>query len=250
MAWRDFKGQGPLRNSYEAQVLRRCRPPSTFRWVQHTGGPMAEPRLKGPLESGGALGPKPRRIMIYRIPTRVLAHRAALLALPCLAILLPLALAWPSLLGAQIPASQRQPRLLTDLRAVLDTGVVLQDRNGDRVVDNLELQILLSPEPTEAEVAAAANLAARFGYETSATDLGLVGRAESRQVHRSPVFLVGDGAVEGAGLPGGSHGLLEGLAPGQGVLTNLPAGGNFAEGALAVVGYDATGLLAVAGYLS
>ncbi|MCJ7630274.1 MAG: hypothetical protein MUO50_18015, partial [Longimicrobiales bacterium] len=127
--------------------------------------------------------------MIYRNPTRVLAHRAALLAPPSLAVLLPLVLAWPSLLGAQIPASQRQPRPLTDLRAVLDTGVVLQDRNGDRVVDDLELQILLSPQPTEAEVAAAANLAARFGYETSATDLGIVGRAEPRQVHRSPVFL-------------------------------------------------------------
>ena len=161
-----------------------------------------------------------------------------------------LALAGPSLLGGQTPIPSGEPKVLTDLRTVLDTGVVLQDRNGDRIVDGLELRILLSPEPTEAEVAAAANLAARFGYETSATDLGLAGRAGDRQVYRSPVFLVGKGALDAAGLTAEFQGALAGLAPGQGVLAHLPVGEAFSSGALAVVGYDATGLLTAAGYLS
>jgi len=187
--------------------------------------------------------------MTHRNPTRGLTRFRALLVLPAL-VLPALALAGPSLLGGQTPTPSGEPKALTDLRTVLDTGVVLQDRNGDRIVDGLELRILLSPEPSEAEVAAAANLAARFGYETSATDLGLAGRAGARQVYRAPVFLVGKGALDAAGLTGEFQGALAGLAPGQGVMAHLPVGGAFSSGALAVVGYDATGLLTAAGYLS
>ena len=99
--------------------------------------------------------------MTYRKSTRILAHLRALLFLPALV------LAGPSFLGGQTPAPPGQPQALTDLRMVMDTGVVLQDRNGDRVVDDLELRILLGPEPTEAEVAAGANLAARLACPMS-----------------------------------------------------------------------------------
>ena len=187
--------------------------------------------------------------MTHRNPTRGLAHFRALLVLPALAFS-ALALAAPSLLGGQTSIPSGGPQALTDLRTVLDTGVVLQDRNGDGIVDDLELRILLSPGPTESEVAAAANLAARFGYESSATDLGLAGRAGARQVYQSPVFLVGKGAVDAAGMTGEFQGALAGLAPGQGVLAHVPVGGAFSSGALAVVGYDASGLLTAAGYLS
>ena len=84
----------------------------------------------------------------------------------------------PSLSGQE---AATEPPTLTDLRAFADTGVVLQDRNGDEVVDFVDVKILLSPWPLEAEVAAAANLAARLGYETSAVDLGMVGQADARQ---------------------------------------------------------------------
>lgn len=156
----------------------------------------------------------------------------------------------PAALTAQSGPTSGEASLLSDLRAALDTGVVLQDRNGDRVVDDLELRILLGLNPTEAEVAAAANVAARFGYETSATDLGLGGRAGTRQIFQSPVVLIGGGAVDAAGLPGGSARFLEGLAPSQGVLAHVPAGNPFRYGAIVVAGYDATGLLEAAGYLS
>src|SRR5215510_8461726 len=53
-------------------------------------------------------------------------------------------------------------------------GVVLQDRNGDGVVDFINARIALAPEPSDAELAAAADIAARLGFETSAMDLPLV----------------------------------------------------------------------------
>ncbi len=188
--------------------------------------------------------PRTPTIMTYLTSQRVVAPIRTLLVFPTIALV------GPALLGGQTPPASGSPQTLTDLRAVLDTGVVLQDRNGDGVVDDLELQILLSSEPTEGEVAAAANLGARFGYETSATDLGLTGRASSGRVYGSPVVLVGERALTDVGLPGGARGILEGLAPGQGVVSHLPSGATFASGAVAVAGYDATGLLTAAGYLS
>ncbi len=117
-------------------------------------------------------------------------------------------------------------------------------------MDGLDLRLLLAPDPTETEVAAAANLAARFGFETSATDLGLAGVAGAVGDRGFPVVLVGAGAVDEVGLPGGSAEMLRGLAPGQGVLSGIAADGSFPRGGLALAGYDATGLMAAAGYLS
>jgi hypothetical protein len=166
------------------------------------------------------------------------------------------------------------PAVLRDLRSLLDTGVVLQDRNGDGVVDFVDVSILLPPASGEAEVAAAANIAARLGFETGAMNLGLAVPAQARGAYPGPVILVGAGALEAAGVavgaeaPGGARGsgvrgapgaagqtagareLLAGLAPGQGVLAHLPPGGAFASSGVAVVGYDATGLLEASAYLS
>lgn len=155
-----------------------------------------------------------------------------------------------SSLNGQTTEGPAEPSGLTDLRTVLDTGVVLQDRNGDQVIDDLDFRILLAPDPTEAEVASASNLAARFGFETSATDLGLWDRAGSRAGYQSPVFLVGRGALEASGLGLEAREHMAGLGPGQGALVHLPAGAQFSGGGVAVVGYDASGLLEAAGYLS
>jgi hypothetical protein len=143
-----------------------------------------------------------------------------------------------------------QAFVFRDLRSVLDTGLALQDRNGDGVVDFLDTRILFSSHPTEAEVAAASNLAARLGYETSAMDLGIAGAVDGQRRYAAPVILVGAGAVEGAGLAGHTDPLRGGLAPGQGLLAYLPAGGTLEAGGVAVVGYDATGLLEAASYFS
>jgi len=180
--------------------------------------------------------------------------------LPVAALRMPLAIAlgplliafaillMPSPLSGQEAISE--PPTLTDLRAFADTGVVLQDRNGDEVVDFVDVKILLSPWPLEAEVAAAANLAARLGYETSAVNLGMAGEAGVRQRYSSPVVVIGTRAVDAAGLADDSSPLRGGLAPGQGALAYMEPVGMFQGGVVAIAGYDATGLLEASAYLS
>src|SRR5262245_14390444 len=50
-------------------------------------------------------------------------------------------------------------------------GVVFQDRNGDGAVDFVDARIALAEHPTAGELAAAADVAARLGFETSAMNL-------------------------------------------------------------------------------
>ncbi len=150
-----------------------------------------------------------------------------------------------------------QPVLLTaqdgegtddrDLSSVFELGYDLRDLNGDGIVDQVWSRVLLPPEPSEAEVAAASNLAARLGFETVSTDLGLIGAAAAGSDR--PVLVVGDRALAltGAALV---VGVLRGLAPGQGALVHLEPNGTLTEGGVAIVGYDATGLLAAATYLA
>jgi len=152
--------------------------------------------------------------------------------------------------GATPPTTGVEEASLRDLRGILDTGLILQDTNDDDVVDFVATRILLPPSPTESEVAAAANLAARLGYETSAMDLGLSGTAGTRRRYPEPVILVGIGAVEAAGMADHADPIRGGLAPGQGIVAYLPAVGGLSRGGVALVGYDATGLLSAAEYLS
>src|SRR5206468_6289190 len=53
-------------------------------------------------------------------------------------------------------------------------GVVFQDRNGDGAVDFVNARIVLPENPTASELSAAADVAARLGFETSAMDLPVV----------------------------------------------------------------------------
>src|SRR5687767_10314571 len=80
-------------------------------------------------------------------------------------------------LAAQTPPTASQPR---DLRNILASGYLLQDRNQDDVVDFVRARIVLPARPSEAEIAAAANLAARLGFETSALNLGLAASDDER----------------------------------------------------------------------
>src|SRR6185369_13806259 len=53
-------------------------------------------------------------------------------------------------------------------------GVVFQDRNGDGAIDFVDARLVLGERPSSAELAAAADIAARLGFETSAMDLPMV----------------------------------------------------------------------------
>src|SRR5262245_61828958 len=72
--------------------------------------------------------------------------------------------------GYTQPAAPARP----DISAFFKPGVVFQDRNGDGVVDFVDARVALAESPTAGELAAAADVAARLGFETSAMDLPVV----------------------------------------------------------------------------
>ena len=167
----------------------------------------------------------------------------------------------PSVASAQAAADSIVPP--SDIRDVFATGYMLEDRNSDQVVDFVNVRIVLPASPREAHVTAAANLAARLGYETSALNLGLAeqeGAGSNR--YDVPVILIGGGAGEdGASAATGGAGRNPGiddprangtarLAPGQGSISFLPESERLTRGGIRITGYDATGLIAAAAYAS
>jgi zinc carboxypeptidase len=132
-------------------------------------------------------------------------------------------------------------------------GVVFQDRNGDGAIDFVNARVALSDHPSSGELAAAADVAARLGFETSAMDLPLrparaesvEGRARSEQaapVNEQPTVYVGARSLAGTGVTadflGGS-----GLKAGDGLVCAFSAG---AGPAIAVLGGDDNGVSAAA----
>jgi hypothetical protein len=143
--------------------------------------------------------------------------------------------------------SAQEATPVADVRALFASGSMLRDRNGDGINDDVAVRIVVPANAGEAEFVAAANLAARLGYETSALDLGLLLRDDGARTFDMPVLFVG--GSETAGGPGATRGVgAGGLAPGQGVLLPIPRAGRFGGGGARILGYDATGLLAVAAY--
>ena len=132
-------------------------------------------------------------------------------------------------------ARGQSPSVVTGLDEVYRTGAFLQDRNGDAVIDFLAAGILLGASPTDDEIAAAADIAARFGFETMAMDLP-IGRARQTD----PVVAIGPAGVLRAGASVASLDPRP-LANGQGLVAitmtnNRPV--------VAVTGGDAAGVRA------
>ena len=74
--------------------------------------------------------------------------------------------------GWAFAAQQDDP---SGLESIFAPGLVLQDRNGDSHIDFVNAHVVLADLPTDAEVAAAANVAARLGFETSSMNLPITG---------------------------------------------------------------------------
>lgn len=136
---------------------------------------------------------------------------------------------------------------LADLRNLLDTAVVLEDRDDDGIVDRLDVRLVLGATPTEADVTAAMNMAARLGFETASSDLGLLA-ADVPDPWDRPVLAVGRGALERMGLGALADDAIRDLDPGEGALVHLPSSASLPWGGAGVVAYDATGLMAVSAY--
>jgi hypothetical protein len=111
-------------------------------------------------------------------------------------------------------------------------GVVFQDRNNDGAVDFVDARIVLGDTPSSAELAAAADVAARLGFETSAMDIPLKSDGET------PLVFVGSKALTPAGVTldmlGGT-----GLKAGDGLVAAFTLSG---KPAIAVLGGDEVGI--------
>lgn len=182
-----------------------------------------------------------------------MTHRLRLAA-PLLAALLPVLMAgtggkpapWAGEAVADAAPAPVAADTVSDLRDLFAGGLFVDDRNGDSLPDFVDGRIVLPAEPAPAEAAAAANLAARLGYETTATDLGRAARIGEPVA--GPVLLVGDEAAGSAGID--AAGVRATLAPGQGALGHVGPSPAYPFGGVALVGYDATGLLAASAYLA
>ncbi len=129
---------------------------------------------------------------------------------------------------AQGAENTLRPVALADL---FKPGPVFQDRNGDGVIDFIDARLALPDKPTAAEVAAAADIAARLGFETTAINLP-ISRSEG-----TPVF-VGTRALAAAKITPESIGAA-GLKAGMGAVVSMTVE---AKPAVAVFGADDAGL--------
>src|SRR5690348_9966256 len=63
--------------------------------------------------------------------------------------------------------------VMGDLSTLFAPGQLLQDKNGDGFVDFVNARIVLGEKPAAGDVSAAADIAARLGFETMAMNLPL-----------------------------------------------------------------------------
>src|SRR5687768_14601768 len=144
----------------------------------------------------------------------------------------PLRAAVSVLLLAAASGSSASAQAAGDLRSVLATGSILQDRNQDSHHDFVRARLVLPANASASEIAAGANIAARLGYETTALNLCMSATADGA----APVI-----AIKRARPM---------LGPGQGAISWMPPDGTTPSGGISIDGADATGLLAAAGYFA
>jgi hypothetical protein len=124
-------------------------------------------------------------------------------------------------------------------------GVVFQDRNGDGITDYVTARVVLAAAPTDAELAAAADIAARLGYETTAMNLPLAGASpqpDGADGSDEPTVFVGARSLARAGVTPDAIGVAAPKA-GDGVVAAFARAG---KPAFAVLGGDDDGLTAAA----
>src|SRR6266487_2622697 len=123
-----------------------------------------------------------------------------------------------------------------DLATLFTPGGILQDRNGDGVIDFVNARFVLGERPSAEDVCAAADVAARLGFETMAMNLPLSSTPEPG----AAAFIIGRDGARRAGL---TPPALAALKPGDGiVMTAMDRG----TPAILVAGADAAGTMAAA----
>jgi hypothetical protein len=199
--------------------------------------PAAFAALKGPRYTARCLR-GPERAALHRpfdkfslVPARLLLSLAAA------------ALIAPQAGAARRAAVAPPPFGLADF---FKTGRVFQDRNHDAVVDYVDVRLALASKPTDAEIAAAANVAARLGIETTAMNLPIDvargARPQPGETDRRVTVFIGSRALSDAGI---TAAIPEGgaLKAGDGLVAALSANGG---DAVALLGGDDAGMMAAA----
>ncbi|MCE2423171.1 MAG: hypothetical protein J4G03_07685 [Gemmatimonadetes bacterium] len=121
-------------------------------------------------------------------------------------------------------------------------GGLVDDLNGDGVADFVSAALLLGDSPSATVLAAAAEISARLGFETTAMDLPLV-RAETRaDGSGGATVVVGRAALDRSGLRNAGVDPLS-LDPGEGSVSVREEAGRIW---VIVAGGDEEGLLAAA----
>ena len=133
---------------------------------------------------------------------------------------------------------QAQQSAALALENMFERGAIFEDRNGDEVIDFVNARLVLGEAPTPAEIAAAANVAARLGFETMALELPLASDEDTD----ATVIAVGRRGVARAGLSAADVGLDE-LDAGEGLVRVVDIGG---RPGLIVTGADEDGTRAAA----
>ncbi len=148
--------------------------------------------------------------------------------------------------GQQADRADQTDGAATELRleTVFDRGAVFQDRNGDEVTDFVSARFVLGEPPTASDVAAAANVAARFGFESMALDLPLADAAPDAT--GMTIVAIGAAGVARAGLAAEVVG-LDRLASGEGLVTVAEIDG---RAVIVVAGADEAGTSAAAELLA
>ena len=112
--------------------------------------------------------------------------------------------------------TQQAPGPAADLATLFAPGGILQDRNGDGVIDFVNARIVLGEKPNAADVSAAADVAARLGFETMAMNLPL----SDAQAGPTAIIIGGDGARRMGVTPPE----VTRFVPGDGMVVATPAG--------------------------
>src|SRR5262249_11836941 len=129
-----------------------------------------------------------------------------------------------------IPAPADASGRLTSLGSLFDLGAgAVRDSNGDGLADLVAARIIVPSDPTIEDVEAAANLAGRLGFETTALTLPVVLKASDVQQPASIALPILIGRSNALLKPLVDKGTIDvkNLKPGQALVTILtsPLGG-------------------------
>ena len=151
---------------------------------------------------------------------------------------------------APVPHAQVSPSAASDLVALLGANGLTRDSNGDAIADAVAARVIVPAAPALEDSLAAANIAARLGFETSALTLPLVVRDDQPEARTAIVpILVGRGNSLVRASATKNEIAVAGLKPGQGLIAVIPS--PFGTGtAIVVTGGDDKGTLAAANVLA